>query len=183
MSPFPDEAVRELKEEVVEVLSSRGLLLNRASGDLNELPIDYRFLDLLLRASEDPDVHLGGFAKGVKCRARHEDAEKSVAVSSEEWSLESQRDPMNWQEGEEKQSESPWRQNYASLVGFADKVEAAFEDQAGRGQVLKFKEAEARARFPDLVVASQGAQRKDKPNGAVSARVLFDGTHGLAVNT
>ena len=30
--PFPDEAVRELKEEVVEVLSSRGLLLNRASG-------------------------------------------------------------------------------------------------------------------------------------------------------
>ena len=68
-------------------------------------------------------------------------------------------------------------------MGFADKVEAVLDDQAGRGQVLKLSEAEARARFPDLVVASLGAQRKDKPNGVVSARVLFDGTHGLAVNT
>ena len=40
---------------------------------------------------------------------------------------------MNWQEEEEKQSESPWRHNYASLVGFADKVDAVLEDQAGRG--------------------------------------------------
>ena len=64
--PFPDEAVRELKEEDVGLLSSRGLPLNRAGGDSNELPIVFRFLDLLLRASEDPDVHLGGFAQGVK---------------------------------------------------------------------------------------------------------------------
>ena len=48
------------------MLSSRGLQLNRASGDRDELPIDFRFLDLLLRASEDPDTHLGGFAQGVK---------------------------------------------------------------------------------------------------------------------
>ena len=48
---------------------------------------------------------------------------------------------------------------------------------------LKFTEVEARARFPDLVVASLGAQRKDKRNGVVSARVLFDGTHGPVVNT
>ena len=32
------------------------------------------------------------------------------------------------------------------------------------------------------MVASLGANRKDKPNGEVSARVLFDGTHGLSVN-
>ena len=61
-------------------------------------------------------------------------------------------------------------------MGFLDKVEAVLEDQAGRGQVLKLTDAEARAPFPDLVVASLGAQRKDKPNGVVSARVLFDGT-------
>ena len=99
------------------------------------------------------------------------------------WRLESQRDPTNWQQEEEKQSESPWRQNYASLVGIADKVEAVLEGQAGRGQVLKFAEADARVRFLDLVVASLGAQRKDKPNGVISERVLFDGTRGLAVNT
>ena len=40
-----------------------------------------------------------------------------------------------------------------------------------RGQVLKFTEPEARARFPNLVVASLGANRKDKPNGTVTARV------------
>ena len=99
------------------------------------------------------------------------------------WRLEQQRDPQNWLQEDEEHVVSPWRQNYASLVGFADKVEAVLEHQAGRGQVLKFTEAESRARYPHLVVASLGAQRKDKPNGVVSARVLFDGTHGLAVNT
>ena len=36
---------------------------------------------------------------------------------------------------------------------------------------------------PDLVVASLKAARKDKPCGVVTARVLFDGTHGISVNT
>ena len=48
--------------------------------------------------------------------------------------------------------------------------------------MLKLSETEARARFPNLVVASLGANRKDKPNGTVTARVLFDGTHGISVN-
>ena len=50
----------------------------------------------------------------------------------------------------------------------------------GQRRVLKFTEPEARARFLDLVVAFLGAQRKDKPKGVISARVFFDGTHGLA---
>ena len=33
------------------------------------------------------------------------------------------------------------------------------------------------------MIASLGANRKDKPNGEISARVLFDGTNGLQVNT
>ena len=44
-------------------------------------------------------------------------------------------------------------------------------------------ESEARTKYPNLVVASLGAQRKQKPGGKVTARVLFDGTHGLCVNT
>ena len=59
------------------------------------------------------------------------------------WRLDSQRDPTSWQLEEEHQSEHPWRQNYASLVGYVDKFEAVLEDQAGRGQVLKLTEAEA----------------------------------------
>ena len=60
--------------------------------------------------------------------------------------------------------------NCTSLTGFADKVEAVLEDQAAREQVLKYSEKEARFCHPDIVVASLGAQRKDKPNGEVSAR-------------
>ena len=44
-------------------------------------------------------------------------------------------------------------------------------------------EVEARRRFPELVVASLGAMRKEKPGGVVTARILFDGTHGVSVNT
>ena len=57
------------------------------------------------------------------------------------------------------------------------------EDQTRRLQLIKLTEAEAKTRFPNLVVASLGANRKDKPGGALTARVLFDGTHGLKVNT
>ena len=82
-----------------------------------------------------------------------------------------------------KWTQSVWRTNYASLDVFSDKVLAVLEDQATRGQVIKMTEQESRQRYSDLVVASLGAQRKDKPGGAVSARVLFDGTHGITVNT
>ena len=78
--------------------------------------------------------------------------------------------------------ESAWRRNYTSLQELSDKVVDVLEDQARRGQVLKFTETEARARSPNLVVASLGANRKDKPNGTVTARVLFDGTHVTSVN-
>ena len=47
---------------------------------------------------------------------------------------------------------------------------------------MKLPEAEARTRCCNLVIASLGANRKDKPNGEISARVLLDGTNGLQVN-
>ena len=55
-------------------------------------------------------------------------------------------------------------------------------DQAKRGQVLRLSESDARKRFPGLVIASLGAQRKEKRGRAVTARGLFDVTHGIAVN-
>ena len=51
-----------------------------------------------------------------------------------------------------------------------------------RGQVLKLSEREARIQYPDLVVAALGANNKEKPNGVISARVLFDRSNGIAVN-
>ena len=66
---------------------------------------------------------------------------------------------------------------------FESQVLEVMYDQAARGQIIVMTEVEAKLRFPDLVIAWLGAQRKEKPGGKVSARVLFDGTHGLCVNT
>ena len=45
--------------------------------------------------------------------------------------------------------------------------------------MLKLSEHEVRKQYP---VAALGANRKDKPNGVASARVLFDGSNGMAAN-
>ena len=54
--PFKPADVQALKNEVIMKLS----------GDRNEVPDDFRFLDLLLRAADDPEVRLGSFAQGVR---------------------------------------------------------------------------------------------------------------------
>ena len=76
-----------------------------------------------------------------------------------------------------------WRSIYATLREFETQVLDVMHDQASRGQIIVMTESEARSRYPDLVVASLGAQRKQKPGGKITARVLFDGTHGLCVNS
>ena len=93
--PFPSESGRELKGEIIGLLSSRGLNLNRESGDRNELTIDFRFLALLLRASEDPDTQLGNFAlRRCKSWARDEDAkEPGTAQAKEEVEVGAAKEP------------------------------------------------------------------------------------------
>ena len=49
--------------------------------------------------------------------------------------------------------------------------------------MIALTEEEACATFPSLTIASLGANRKDKPRGVITARVLFDGTNGIEVNT
>ena len=91
-------------------------------------------------------------------------------------------DPLDYLEYAPDRS-GVWRRNYATLREFESQVLEVMHDQASRGQIIVMTESEARSRYPDLVVASLGAQRKQKPGGKVTARVLFDGTHGLCVNS
>ena len=92
------------------------------------------------------------------------------------WRLAAQADPLTYLEEEASWPESSWREH-------TERVVKVLEDQTSRGQLIKLLEAEARARHPNLVISSLGANRKDKPNGEISARVFFDGTNGLQVNT
>ena len=64
--PFDAQSVRELKESTVAALKKHGFELRREVADKSDLPIDFRYLDLLRRAAGDLEVHLGPFGKGVR---------------------------------------------------------------------------------------------------------------------
>ena len=66
VSPFTSDSVTALTQDVSQLLSNRGLHLHRTTNDPTDVPIDFRFLDLLLLAADDPEVHLGTFAIGVR---------------------------------------------------------------------------------------------------------------------
>ena len=66
-SPFPPAEVAELKQQVVDTAARSGYEIVRRIGDpRTDVPTDYRFLDLLLRVAEDPEVGLGEYAQGVR---------------------------------------------------------------------------------------------------------------------
>ena len=48
--------------------------------------------------------------------------------------------------------------------------------------MLKVTEPNARKQYPGLLVAALGPIRKDKPNGVITALVLFDESNGTALN-
>ena len=75
-----------------------------------------------------------------------------------------------------------WRRNYSWFADLSSKGIDVLNDQSNRGQIKKFTEDEARRQYLNLVVAPLGANRKYKPGGIVSTRVLFDGTNGILVN-
>ena len=180
--PFDAQSTRELKDSTLQALKRHGFKLRRELADRRDLPTDFRYLDLLLRAAGDPEVHLGSFAKCVRVGPEARLPRLPALYNrKKKWRLQEQTDPLDYQE-EKSSTEQIWRRNYSTPVAFSD-VLAEMEDQAERGQILKYTEQEARERYPNLVVASLGANRKDKPGGVFSARVLFDGTHGINVNT
>ena len=56
--PFPEDAVLELKK-LITVLAKQSLQIRCHVADLTERPIYYRYMELLLRVSGDPE---GGLA-------------------------------------------------------------------------------------------------------------------------
>ena len=172
--PFPQEEVEPLKREIIQSALDCGIVLERKPGDRTDVPIDYRFLQLLLKLTDDPETGLGDYSqvrvgRGPGCpvtgtlQTEAQDAHDYLEQVTEQGSV--------------------WRQNYSSLETFETQVLDVMHDQATRGQVLVLSELEAKKRLPDLEIASIGAQRKEKPGGIVTARVLFDGTHGLCDNS
>ena len=172
--PFSPDSIQSLKQSIIVNLASRGLNLDRQVGDREDVPIDFRCLDLLLRASRDPEVALGSFAKGVRVGlGARLPRLPALYRPKRKWRLADQDDPNDYRE-EELAGDPLWKKNFPTLAALSDKVKDVLDDQSERGQVLKLIEREARIQYPDLVVAALGANKKEKPNGIISARVLFD---------
>ena len=105
--------------------------------DRTDLPIDNRFLELLLDASGDPEVGLELFARGVRVGPGSRLPRfPALYAKKKRWQLPEQRYPED-PDGNPNVGESVWRSNYSSLGPLEDKVREVLEDQATRGQVLK----------------------------------------------
>ena len=165
---------------MIDELVSSGHVLRREKQDRLDQLIDCRYLDLIPRVAEDPEVGSGCFASGVRAGrhgAKWPRLPEHNFEMNEMAALYQQCDSLCHIK-EQTRDESSWRRNNASV----GEITFVLDDQMTSGQVLMMSESEARRRLPELVVASLGTLRKDKPHGGITARVLFDGTHGMSVN-
>ena len=71
-SPFEESTVHILKRAVIADLEAAGWKIERHEEDRSDVPVDYRFLHLLLRVADNPEVGMGLFAwrDRVEPRAR-----------------------------------------------------------------------------------------------------------------
>ena len=146
------KAVQELKASAIAELHRRGIQLERKTGDREDVPIDDRYLDLLLRAAGDPEVGLGEYSQGIRVGPGVRMPRlPALYKQKKRWRIPEQADPLDYLECPQEAG--------------GDMEAQLFFTEAARGQVLILSEHEARRTYPDLVVASLGAIRKDKPNG------------------
>ena len=141
------------------------------------MPVDFRFLQLLIEAAQDPKVHLGTLCSrspGARLsplptlyllkRKWHPAGTNRLSGFILNFSRTASRcggGTIPWQ--------LPW----------PGKSQQYSKTRRTEGKVRALREQEARLRFPNLTIASLGANRRDMPGGIVSARVLFDGTQRL----
>ena len=177
--PFDSSEVRSLKVKVVADLEQEFLGLGRQEGDRGDVPIDFRFLLLLLRAAEDPEVGLGQVRTRSTSGSRDENATPPSALQTEQKVEDCISDgPQNLSRrrgrngGGTTQPYSHWPRKCMMFWTIKRGEECSSDCQRQRQE-----------RGILLVVTSLGANRKDRPNGEVTARVLHDVTNGLAVNT
>ena len=62
-----------------------------------DVPIDYRFLDVLLRSADDPEIGLGQYAQGVKVGpGTRMPRLPALFEAKKKWRLPSQVDPLDY---------------------------------------------------------------------------------------
>ena len=145
--PFPAEEVLQLREQVQEALEQAGHGVRRADGDRSDVPIDFRLLQSMLSAAEDPEVGLGDCAKGVRVGpGARLPRLPALYVAKRRWRILGQEDPLEYQQ-EERGSEGTWQRNYKSLDAFTQEVLAVL----GRPKYARASAKAERRRSPSEV--------------------------------
>ena len=168
--PFSFESISSPKVETIGVLEEHGLRMERNSIDRSDIPIDYRYMGLLLKAAKDPDVGLGDFAAGVRVgTGARLPRVPALYPPKRKWRLPKQLDPFEYK-------------NYSSLEEYEEHVLEVMVDQAKTWSSVTSLGIGCSEKVPWFGDRIIGCSTKRKPCGVVTARVLFDGTHGIAVN-
>ena len=132
-SPFSEEAIAELKGEVIKLGSSYWLELRRGADDRSNVPIDFRFMQLVLDLAGDSDVSLGSFAPGVRVGpGTRLPRLPALYKAKRRWRLPEQMDTLEYLE-EHPSSESIWRNNYTTLAPLEEQVLEVFARASLKG--------------------------------------------------
>ena len=178
--PFEERVIDEHTGAVIAEVEARGYALGRRDGDREEVQSDFQYLGLLMQVADDPEIGIGDKSQGVRVGPGVPRL-PALYKQKRRWRLPERMVSLDYLE-RSPDERLTCRRNYAPLEQWKEQVLAVMHDQASRGQMLVLLEAEARRKFPNLVVASLGGVRKDKTIGEVTSRVLFYGTQGLSVN-
>ena len=170
-SPFPPAEVAELKQQVIDTAARSGYQIVRRTGDRNDVPIDYRFLDLLLRVAEDPEVGLGEYAQGVRVGpGARMPRLPALFKPKKKWRLPSQADPLDYLEHAPDRS-GVWRRNYSTLQEFESQVLEVMYDQAARGQIIVMTEPKQSASQASSLLHSVLSAKRNQ-EASVSTRII-----------
>ena len=82
--PFPSEEVSIFNRELLDIATQNGFQMIEKSGDRVDVPINFRFLQLLLRIADDPENGLGGLLTRSESGTRKQDAQVASRLSPEE---------------------------------------------------------------------------------------------------
>ena len=187
-NPSPREATERIWAGLRDALCRENFPPVSHASDLKQ-PVEIRLLEAFAKACADPAAHLldryaSGVRYGVGVRLPRLPA---VWRRKRRWRLEEQRrdtadfpeDPLG------ELYRGAVRENYKSAKELKEALRTELEQMVEDGKTLKMTLGQARKRWGSrLTVASQGALIKQwRDDGSPEVRVLFDGTHGLGLNT
>ena len=166
---FSPDSVQSLKHAVIRSLAARGLSLHREEGDHEDVPLYFRYLNLLSRASRDPEVALGSLSR-EEFAPDQEPHSQGSQHCTEQRKMEIGRSgrPRRLPRGGNCGGPVVEEELLNSSRHFQTKSKTFSTIRVREvGQVLKLSERKARIQYPDLVVAALEANKKERsPTGS-----------------